>query len=294
MVYFLSEMDRKVLLNKLLPLAREVGVSTELRGWSWAQEPLKPLYDAPLPMYLVCSKYCPTGRDAFLKLVKGVSPKPNYALGQGKLIHGAISDSILAFVNGQSTQFDAWWSRVRAPEIPMLDDRMRRFASAIWDYTVSSCKVQHDGLAMQQPFASPRDVMATSVPFLVEHKVSGELLGLSGILSPDCYDYLRKIVFDVKVMEPGEAPQWMRLYATGYAIVLESIHEVPIDIGCTVFISWNGATPQIKRDLFFINEDLRRWWIEERDAKQECVAQKKDPGLPEACAANCIYWEYCH
>ncbi|MBC7121098.1 MAG: CRISPR-associated protein Cas4 [Candidatus Methanosuratus sp.] len=63
------------------------------------------------------------------------------------------------------------------------------------------------GSLCSSPSPPPRDVMATSVPFLVEHKVSGELLGLSGILSPDCYDYLRKIVFDVKVMEPCEGPQ---------------------------------------------------------------------------------------
>lgn len=294
MVYFLSEIDRKLLLNRILPLAREVGVSPDLRGWGWAQEPLKPLYDAKLPMYLVCSKYCPCSRDVYLNVVKKVPPKVNYALSQGKLLHGAISDAFLAFVNRDSLSFDTWWSKVRIGEIPQADERMKAFASAIWDYVMSCCRVEYENHRMQQPYASPRDVMSTSVPFLVEHKVSGELLGLSGLLSPDCYDYLRKIVFDAKIVENGEVQPWHRLYATGYALVLESVYETPIDIGCTLYLSWRGNSPQMKRDLFYINEDLRRWWVEERDTKQEIVAQKKDPGTATNCPDTCIYWEACH
>lgn len=293
MVYFLTDTDRKVLLNKILPLSREIGISPELRGWSWAHEPLKPLYDVKLPMYLVCSKYCPVGRDVFLQIVKHMKPRLNYAIGKGKLIHGTISDSILAFINQNPVTFDEWWSRVRLSEIPMVDASMKHFAMSMWDYVTRSCQVEYDNHRMQQPYASPRDIMSTAIPFLVEHKVSGELLGLSGIISPDCYDYLRKIVFDIKVVE-GEGPPWYRLYATGYAIVLESIYETPVDVGCTLYLSWKTGGPQIRKDLFFINEDLRRWWVEERDVKQEIVAQKKDPGVATNCPASCIFWESCH
>lgn len=293
MVYFLNEIDRKILLNKLLPLARDVGVSTELRGWSWAQEPLKPLYDARLPMYLVCSKYCPTGRDVFLQLVRHQPPKLNRAIGQGKLIHGAVSDSFLAFASGADLRFDRWWSGVRPDEIPMADDQMKSFAATVWDHVTNSCRTEYENHRMQQPFASPKDIMLTSVPFLVEHKITGELLGLSGILSPDCYDYLRKIVFDVKVSE-GEPLPWYRLYPTGYALVFESVYEIPVDIGCVVYLSWMNNKPQMRKDLFFINEDLRRWWVEERDSKQEIVAQKKDPGVAANCPETCIYWQACH
>ena len=31
-MYFLSDLEHKLLINKLLPTAREVGVSSELRG----------------------------------------------------------------------------------------------------------------------------------------------------------------------------------------------------------------------------------------------------------------------
>jgi len=293
MVYFLSEIDRKVLLNKLLPLSREVGTSPELRGWSWSQEPLKPLYDTKLPMYLVSSKYCPTARDVFLQSVKHEKPRLSYALGRGKLIHGAISDAFLSFMNGEAPDFDRdWWPKVRVGEIPLADEAMRRFASAVWGYVLDCCRAEYENHRTQQPFATPKNLMATAVPFLIEHKITGELLGLSGVLSPDCYDYLRKIVFDVKVAE-GDVP-WYRLYTTGYAMVLESVYEIPIDIGCTVYIGWKNSAPHVKRDLFFINEELRRWWVEERDTKQEIVAQKRDPGMPNECPPTCIYWDACH
>lgn len=293
-MYFLNDFDKKILLNKLLPLARDIGVSPELRGWSWSQEPIKPLYDLKMPMYLTCSKYCPTGRDVYLSMVKGAKPRMNYKISLGKLIHGAISDSFLSFIDKRKISFGEWWNKVRIEEIPLMDERMRAFAESIWNYIIESCRVEYENHRMQQPYATERDLMATAIPFLIEHKLSGELLGLSGLLSPDCYDYLRKIIFDVKVQEIINEEMWHRLYTTGYALVLESIYEIPIDIGCTVYISWRGSSPYIKRDLFFINEDLRRWWIEERDQKMETVVQKRDPGTPNLCPEDCIYWDHCH
>ncbi|MEM3581363.1 MAG: hypothetical protein QXQ64_08940, partial [Candidatus Bathyarchaeia archaeon] len=38
-LYFLSDVEHKYLLYQLLPTARDVGVSKELRGWSWHQPP---------------------------------------------------------------------------------------------------------------------------------------------------------------------------------------------------------------------------------------------------------------
>ena len=34
-MYFLSEVEHKLLIHKLLPNAREVGVSAQLMAWSW-------------------------------------------------------------------------------------------------------------------------------------------------------------------------------------------------------------------------------------------------------------------
>ncbi|MEM4983934.1 MAG: CRISPR-associated protein Cas4, partial [Candidatus Hadarchaeales archaeon] len=64
-MFFLSAQEHKFLLNRVLPLAREVGVTPELRGWNWWREPLKPYYPERISMFSVCGKFCPTGRDVY-------------------------------------------------------------------------------------------------------------------------------------------------------------------------------------------------------------------------------------
>jgi CRISPR-associated protein Csa1 len=156
------------------------------------------------------------------------------------------------------------------------------------------CSAQIAELSCSQPYASELDLLGTAVPFLVEHKLSGELLGLSGILSVDCFDYLRTIMFDLKVSSLKE--DWHRLYSLGYALVFESIHEVPIDICCTVYLNVKNGKISVYKDLFFANDELRQWWLEERDKKLEIVAERKDPGKPERSQCNeyCQYYNICY
>ena len=87
------------------------------------------------------------------------------------------------------------------------------------------CDAQLAELSCSQPYANEMDLMGTAVPFLVEHKLSGELLGLSDILSVDCFDYLRTIMFDLKVTSLRE--DWHRLYSLGYALVLKASTKSP-------------------------------------------------------------------
>ncbi|MDH7556907.1 MAG: type I-A CRISPR-associated protein Cas4/Csa1 [Candidatus Methanosuratincola sp.] len=291
-MYFLSNMDQKKLVDRILPTARSVGVSEDLRGWNWHRPPLKPVYDERVPMYAVCSKYCPTSRDIFLNKVVGVSPKPSQAVVLGTALHRVVSTVISSFLDGRIPDFEAWYSealrsRNVVDQLPGVKDRSR----LVWDYVLKNCEIQYVNRRSEQPYASRRDLLATSVPFLVEHKVSGELLGLSGLLSVDCYDYLRGIVFDLKVAH--EPKDWYRLSPTGYAIVLESVYEVPVDAGCVVYLWFHGDELSVTKDLFFINDDLRSWWLEERDSKISIVAQKMDPGIPSKCYEDCIYRESC-
>jgi CRISPR-associated protein Csa1 len=52
----------------------------------------------------------------------------------------------------------------------------------------------------------------------------------------------------------------------------------------------------VQKDLFFASDELRQWWIEERDKKLEIVAEKKDPGKPERsqCKEYCMYYGACY
>jgi CRISPR-associated protein Csa1 len=66
----------------------------------------------------------------------------------------------------------------------------------------------------RQPYSTEEDMIATSAPFLIEHKISGELIGCSGILSVDCQDYLHNIMFDVKTAIKKEEVNPFKLYTT--------------------------------------------------------------------------------
>lgn len=292
-MFFLSEIDHKKLINRILPNAREVGVSEELRGWSWYKSPMKPYYDnVKIPMYSVCSKYCPTGRDVFVNIVEEKKGKISKEIALGAAIHETVRTAINAFMEGKDISFEGWYEgTLRRKGVKRRIKTIVDRSKAAWDFARVRCESRLIGRTSRQPYASKRDLMATALPFLMDHRISGELLGLSGLLSVDCYDYLRGIVFDMKVSE--EERDWYSLYPTGYAIVLESVYEIPVDVGCTVYIKFRNERLVVNRNLFFINDDLRSWWLEERDEKLEMVAQKKDPGFPKKCYPKCMYQEEC-
>ncbi len=294
-MYFLSDIEQKQLLYQLLPTAREVGVSKELRGWNWHQSPLKPYFDnVKLPMYQISSKYCPTSRDIYLRNIEKKFCPPNSRMAIGKLFHGIVSDCLQSVRQRQNLSFDAWWQKIRWQEIGENPEKVIDSCRQVWDFTQKMCDAQLAELSCSQPYASETDLLGTAVPFLVEHKLSGELLGLSDILSVDCFDYLRTIMFDLKVTSIKE--DWHRLYSLGYALVFESIHEVPVDICCTVYLSVENGKISVQKDLFFANDELRQWWLEERDKKLEIVAERKDPGKPECsqCKEYCQYYKVCY
>jgi CRISPR-associated protein Csa1 len=291
-LYFLTDLEHKFLVHRLMPTARKVGVSEELRGWSWHQEPLKPYFeDVKLPMYSVCSKYCPTSRDVYLSQVEKVKGVPNSRMAAGKVLHGVVSDCLQAFIQRKRLMFEEWFGRIRWDEIPAKPDEIRDVSRQVWDYVSKMCEARLAEVSARQPYASEQDLIHSSVPFLVEHKMSGELLGLSGLLSLDCYDFLRCIMFDLKVSDVQR--EWDRLTPTGYALVFESLHETPVDVGCIIYLNVVEGKIMVKKDLFFISDELRRWWIEERDSKLEIVSEKKDPQRPAKCDPECVYYNAC-
>lgn len=169
---------------------------------------------------------------------------------------------------------------------------IKKYAGIVWEYVLTNAESKFREALNSQPYSTEEDMIVTSAPFLIEHKISGELIGCSGILSVDCYDYLHNIMFDVKTGIKKEEVNFYKLYTTGYALVFESVYEVPVDIGCTVFLNFKDNRLLVERDLFHISDDLRSWWIEERDKKAEMVFEEKDPGVVE-CERRCMYEAVC-
>ncbi len=59
-MYFLSDEEKRLLLRRLAPQARERGVAEELRGWNWDKPPLSPIFETRLGVYEVAGHYCST------------------------------------------------------------------------------------------------------------------------------------------------------------------------------------------------------------------------------------------
>lgn len=210
----------------------------------------------------------------------GVSGEESFPVALGRAVHREVADAV---TSAKKLKFRAKPNRYD-------DERLQHAVKLVWDYTLAACKTAFLKAKASQPYASEEDVVATALPFFVEHRLDGSLVGCSEIIAVDCYDYLRNIIFDVKV---GSQSKGSRLYTTGYALVMESLYEIPVDIGCTVYINFKSDRLVLSKDLHYIDANLRSWWIEERDKKAELVHSETDPGRAENCPQSCMYREYC-
>lgn len=299
-MYFLTDLEQKILINKILPQARRKPPTEELRGWMWHTSPLAPYYDdVKLPMFLVSSKYCPTSRDVFLNRVIGEKGKINFNVSAGMTLHETVAAAYTLFKEGKNTSYDIWWEKNKKyiNYVGINDEglnEIRKMSESVWNYCIHQCRAKFDEAHAHQPYARKTDIMATALPFLIEHRISGEALGLSGLLGVDCYDYLHGIVYDLKtVKDVNKVEEWYKMAPTGYALVIESVYEIPVDIGSVVYVAFKNDRLVVRKDIFFINDELRSWWLEERDKKLEIVAEKKDPGMPKECYHQCIYASAC-
>lgn len=147
----------------------------------------------------------------------------------------------------------------------------------------------HDVLA-RQPYIGEDALAATVVPVVVEQKLDGSFLGLSSNLSADAFTFSEPMISDLKF---GEPQRFHRLTTTGYSLVLEALHDFPISIGCVVYVQFRHGRIFVQRDFHLIDDELRQWFVEERDRKARMVADEIDPGLADECYGACPYLEYC-
>jgi CRISPR-associated protein Csa1 len=310
-MYFFSEEERKYLLKKLIPKAREKGIAEELRGWNWHSTELSPPHDILLPVWEISDRYCETGRDVFLRHVQKINVPPSGEMVSGRIYHEAIAELYpmakrLIYTNGLGICSDlAEVLMQRLPEaIVEAEEQLGSVVDSgdaakeigenlkkLWAFEVSRIVSAIYAYLGKYRYLSEDSLINHALPFVVEHKLDGQYLGLSSNLSADAINMGGMLISDLKT---GPKRDFHRLSATGYALVYESLYEVPINIGCTVYLSFpkNHPTPHIERDFFIISDEARQWFIEERDEKQDMIFYEKDPGKCQA-AGNCRYKDYC-
>lgn len=306
-MYFLSEEERRLVLRKLLPQARAEGVSEELRGWRWSEPPLAPIYDTRLGVYEVAGQYCQSGRDLYLRRVLGVKEPPNRAMLDGSALHALVAAMLTATkraiyaapevgigdIDGGGCLAALEVALAEANFAVLHDDNIELAEKArlLYRYEYRRIVERVEGVLAQQPHIGADALAALSLPVVVEQRLNGALLGLSGHLSADAFTFAEPMVVDIKF---GKHEDFHRLSTTGYALVMESIYEYPINLGCIVYPSFYRGRLTIERDFHIIGDELRQRFIDDRDTRARLIEEEIDPRLPSVCYEGCPFWRHCH
>lgn len=306
-MYFLNDEEKRLLLRRILPQARQREIAPELRGWNWDQPPLSPIYsDVKLGVAEIANNYCPANRDLYLHRVMGIKTPPNRPMLEGGLLHDMVCRMIIAIkrtvyqygtgcllqlgkldANEFFTILNTVEGKLNTEDIKTIKAKMQ----ALWEYEYHSIYNRMQNVLASQPFIGPDALVALALPVTVEQKLNGSFLGLSSHLSADAFIFSEPMVVDLKF---GKKQKFHRLAVTGYALVMESLYEYPINAGCVIYPSFSDNHITIERDFCFIDDELRQWFIEERDERMRMVHEEIDPGLAQQCPELCSLWHICH
>jgi CRISPR-associated protein Csa1 len=303
-MYFLNDEERRLVLRRLLPQARQSPVADELRGWNWDKPPLSPVYAPRLGVYEVAGQYCRSGRDIFLRRVQGISRPPNAAMLAGGALHRMVSAIILDAKRALYTSDPATCIEALAHLSPLdLDvetadalladeaETLRTQMHVLWRFEQRRIVARVEESLAHQPMIGMDGLAALALPVVVEQRLDGTFLGLSAHLAADAFTFAEPMVLDVKF---GKAEPFHRLSTTGYALVMESLYEYPISVGCIVYPRFEDGRVVVERDFHVISDELRQWFIEARDERARLVEEEIDPGLAASCDIGCPFSEVCH
>ncbi|HLG71880.1 MAG TPA: type I-A CRISPR-associated protein Cas4/Csa1 [Chloroflexota bacterium] len=297
-MYFLNEDERRFLRRRLLPEARQRQVHPTLRGWHWASvdAPARPTYGAELGVVEVADGYCRSGRDVYVRRVLGQPVRPTREIQEVAALHAFAA----AWVTRAKALMYAIQPALLMHRLPDLltdavlplpsDPEVARKAEAIRQFETYRLLALVQETLARQPEIGPDALVASVLPVTVEQRLDGRFLGLSPHLAVDALLFNGPIVLELKF---GPRREFHRLATTGYALALESVHEMPVDLGCVVYVDFRQNGLAIERDFHFIDDELRTRFIEARDEKQRLVEEEIDPGLPDQCYDRCPHLRFC-
>ncbi len=321
-MYFLNEDERRYLIKGLVPKSRSMEVAEELRGWNWHHPPVEPAHDVPLGVWEVAGRYCPTGRDVYLRRVMGLHPRVSFAMQAGQLFHSVVVEVLtrakqLLYAHGPGRYhgvpdalsepdvkplFERVFegsahSTLKAPDVDgrVADHRsqdgiLREQAERLWQFEARRVSARIEEVLSRHPHIGVDALVALAIPVVLEQKLDGRCLGLSAHLSVDGLTMGEPLVVDLKFGEPRD---FHVLTLTGYALAMEAIYEYPVNLGCLVYASYQDGRWVVQRQFHLLGEKARQWFLDERDLKQRIVFEEFDPGLPDSCPKWCVFWNHC-
>ncbi len=300
-MYFLSEEERRLLLRRYLPELRATPVSEELRGWNWASPPVAPVYSAPLSVDEAAGRACASGRDVYLRHVLGQQPKPSRAMADSAYYHRIVADVILRAKRAIYEHGAACLPALETIETPFgsggppmpvgVSAEVEANALALWRYEARRISARAAEAVARMPSAGPDSLCAAVLPITVDQQLDGSFLGLGPGIVVDAVHFCEPMVAGLQF---GRRERFHRIALAGYALALESLLEQPIGIGYTVYVDFRDGHVVTEREFHVLNDELRQWFLDERDEKARSIELELDPGLADECPEGCPYWGVCY
>lgn len=163
--------------------------------------------------------------------------------------------------------------------------------ASLWTYEYHRIVGRVQEVLARQPRVGTDSLAAAALPVTVAQRADGTLVGLTGQLTADAVATFGPVVLRVKF---GRREEHDRLSTASYALVLESLHDYPVDVGCVVYGRFERDRLLVERDLHLIDDELRQWVLDERDELGRLVSEEVDPGMPAECGEDCPYVGQCH
>lgn len=312
-MYFLSPEEHKYVTRKLLMDARKDEVYPDLRGWNWSQPPIVTNSNVRLGVSDIASLYCSSSRDLYLKKVARVGFRTNALMTEGLFLHRVVCEiftlaKVILYKNFKLTgkefllkvsDFDllkaaeTWGFSLtdEKPNKPRLTPAMLEKAKLLLEFESTRIAYRIDDIRSRYPYCETDAFVFLVLPVVVEQRLNGSFLGLSKNLAVDGFMVSQGMVADLK-FDPQKR-DFHKLTTTGYAMVMESLYEIPIDLGCIVYINFNNSEIRVSREFHHISDELRQWFLEERDKNIRMIENETDPGLAENCYPECPYSDIC-
>lgn len=170
-------------------------------------------------------------------------------------------------------------------------EEIRARAEQLWDYEHHSILSRVQDVLARQPYIGPDALVAMALLVTVDQRLNSSFLGFSSHLSVDVFVFSEPMVVDIKF---GKKQRFYHLATTGYALVMESLYEYPINVGCIVHPSFREGRFAVERDFHLIDDELRQWFIEERDERMRMTHEEIDPGIASECSETYPFWRHCY
>lgn len=307
-MYYLDQIEYKLLIRDLLPRVRSNPIDDRLRGWNWYNPPIRPYTsEIQLPIWEIASSICPTYRDVWIRrkvLRRRIFTTTRQA--EGVVIHKVVS---YLFKRAKELIYSGDYSNLRdalredvekvidkeleyiKPLAEKLDvEKVREFALRVAKWEIVRIESRINDVIVKYPYIDGEGLVNLALPFSLELPIDGRLIGLSSMLRVDASWLPGGIIYEVKT---GYKEYWHKLQVAGYALALESVYERPVDIGVIAYASYSGHGIRVSREIFIVSDELRSKFLEKRDDIQMMLMNNKEPKIADKCPRRCVFRSIC-